>query len=325
MAYSNSPEPTSPQQRGTRRAALKGALGGSLRAGSSAKSPSKPRAKAAFEAVQDAVNTLIQSTGNAPIMSKRAASGPDQAASPKSVPPKSAPPKLPSPGAIPEDRALAFAELPLSLEASDLVKEIKVLLDEGFTIDTIYDDLLAPAARWLGEKWEQDACDFVDVTMGLWRLHEVMRVIASDVSPAIQADGPAEKRAVFIPMPGDQHFMGPQMLEDVFTRAGWDACSLAEPRRGDILGLLGKESFDLVGLTLSRDCPSASARNLISAMRLASRNPEISVLVGGRMINQNPAVVAEVGADGTGADARTALVVAERLVKSPEVRAHLIR
>jgi MerR family transcriptional regulator, light-induced transcriptional regulator len=40
------------------------------------------------------------------------------------------------------------------------------------------------------------------------------------------------------------------------------------------------------------------------------------VLVGGRMINENPGLVETVGADGTGADALAALEVAESLMKA---------
>jgi MerR family transcriptional regulator, light-induced transcriptional regulator len=72
----------------------------------------------------------------------------------------------------------------------------------------------------------------------------------------------------------------------------------------------------VVGLTLARDWPSALIANLIKAMRNASANPRITVLVGGRMINENPGLVETVGADGTGADALAALEVAESLMKA---------
>ena len=51
-------------------------------------------------------------------------------------------------------------------------------------------------------------------------------------------------------------------------------------------------------------------------------NPHLSVLVGGHVINSNPGLVAEIGADGTGADARDALQVSERLVDAAPARAH---
>jgi len=218
-----------------------------------------------------------------------------------------------------------FTELPLTVEASGLLAEVDVLLSEGVAVDTIYLDLLAPAARRLGKLWEEDQCDFVDVTMGLWRLQEVLYEISARSPPRPTLLESGAKRAMFLPMPGDQHFMGPQVLEEVFAREGWDTLVMTKPLRKEVLNLLSRERFDVVALTLSRDCPSAAVRNIIKVMRSVSRNEHISILVGGHMINQNPAVVAEVGADGTGADARAALEVAEALVQSAEVRAQTLR
>lgn len=218
-----------------------------------------------------------------------------------------------------------FSKLPLSMEVADLIEEVDALLARGVSIDTIYVDLLAPAARKLGQFWEEDECDFVDVTMGLWRLQEVLHEISarSDFRPKLLEVG--ANRALFLPMPGDQHFLGPQVLDDFFARAGWDTVVMTKPQRKELLEILSRESFDVIGLTLSRDCPSAALRNIIKAMRSVSRNEHISILVGGHMINQNPAIVTEVGADGTGADARAALKVAEALVRSSKVRAQTLR
>ena len=226
---------------------------------------------------------------------------------------------------ITDEEAQRFAELPLRMEADGLLSEVDGLMAQGVALDTIYIELLAPAARRLGELWEQDQCDFVDVTMGLWRLQEVLQEISARSTSRASLLKADAKRAMFLPMPGDQHFMGPQVLEDVFAHAGWDTILMTKPLRKEVLDLLSRESFDLVALTLSRDCPSAAVRNIIRAMRSVSLNEHIRILVGGRMINQNPALVAEVGADGTGADARAALEVGERLVQSAEVRAQTLR
>lgn len=218
-----------------------------------------------------------------------------------------------------------FALLPLRLEAANLLEEVDAFLAEGVSVEAIFLDLLAPAARRLGEMWETDDCDFIDVTMGLWRLQEVMRDISARVPMTRAVPGPEAARVLFAPMPGDQHYFGPLMLDEIFARAGWRSTVLTKPLRKELLDSLSREAFDVVGLTLSRDCPSAAVTNIIKAMRSVSLNPHLSILIGGRMINQNPAIVAEVGADGTGADARAALEVAQRLVQSAEVRAHQLK
>jgi MerR family transcriptional regulator, light-induced transcriptional regulator len=220
---------------------------------------------------------------------------------------------------ITADEASRFAVLPLRLEAASLLEEVDAFIVKGASVETICLDLLAPAARRLGEMWEEDECDFLDVTMGLWRLQEVMREVAAR-SPADLAGLALPYSALFSPMPGDHHNFGTLMIEEVFARGGWRSEALVKPERRELLDRLARQPFDLIGLTLGRDCPSAALANLIKAVRNVSANPHIIVLVGGRMINENPRIAADVGADGTGADALAALELADSLVKAVAAR-----
>lgn len=206
-----------------------------------------------------------------------------------------------------------FATMPLHQEAPELLEEIEQYLARGISAERVFVEILAPSARRLGELWEDDQCDFVDVTMGLWRLQEVMRTIAMR-SPTVLRIVGAPPSALFAPMPGDQHSFGALMIEETFARAGWESEVLFEPKGKEILGILAARSFDPVGLTVTTDCPSAELADLLSAIRSVSRNPAIRVIVGGRAINADPAIVAVVGADGTAPDAGSVLVLAEQLV-----------
>lgn len=206
-----------------------------------------------------------------------------------------------------------FAAQPLQLEASELLDAIEQFLSRGVAVEQIYVELLAPSARKLGELWEADECDFVDVTMGLWRLQEVMRIIAMR-SPVILHALTAPRTALFAPVPGDQHSFGALMIDEVFTRAGWESEVVFEPKRPKLLEILARRGFDLLGLTVTNDCPSGDLAELISAIRSVSRNPEIRVLIGGRAINIDPTLHVAAGADGTASDAVSAVVLAEQLV-----------
>lgn len=222
--------------------------------------------------------------------------------------------------AITPDDASRFAVLPLRLEAASLLEEVDAFIAKGATVESICLDLLAPAARKLGEMWDHDDCDFLDVTMGLWRLQEVMREVAAR-SPAEFGGLAIPRSALFSPMPGDHHNFGTLMIEEVFARGGWRSEALVKPERRELLDRLARQPFDLLGLTLARDCPSTALTNLIKAVRNVSVNPHIIVLVGGRMINENPQVAIGAGADGTGADALAALELANELVKNAAARA----
>lgn len=228
------------------------------------------------------------------------------------------------PGLIDGAQINRFAMLPLRLEAAGLLDEIDALIERGASVEAICIELLAPAARRLGEMWDRDECDFIDVTMGLWRLQEVMREISAR-SPAAFLPYPEQRSALFSPIPGDIHNFGSLMIEEVFARAGWQSEALVKPERRELLDRVAHTPFDIIGLTLTRDCPSSALGNLIRAIRSVSANPHVAVIVGGRVVNENPSIVAEAGADGTGHDALSALELAEQLVAAAPVKAHHLR
>lgn len=216
-----------------------------------------------------------------------------------------------------------FAALPLTLEADELLAVVEAVLARGVPVESIFIDLLAPSARKLGQFWEEDVCDFVDVTMGLWRLQEVMREVAL-LSPNVTQPLTAPRSVLFSPMPGEQHSFGTLMVEEIFTRAGWQSEALIEPHRQDLLRLVAERGFDLLGLTITNDCPSGGVADLITALRSVSKNPAIQIFIGGRVVNADPGLAGRVGADGTAPDARAALALAERKVPGSRVLDHAI-
>lgn len=210
---------------------------------------------------------------------------------------------------------VAFAELSLADEAAALVDFVDARMEGGSTVEQLYIELLAPAARKLGVMWEEDQCDFVDVTMGLWRIQEVVRELARR-APTGRCGGYGQRVALFSPMPGDQHSLGPTMISECFQRSGWHAESLIEPTCSELLAKVAGRHFDLVGLTVSNDCPTASLSSLIRSIRSVSSNPGICVMVGGRLIDEQSDLVTSCGADGTAPDAVAALEVADMLVSA---------
>lgn len=207
----------------------------------------------------------------------------------------------------------AIAPLTLAADPRPLLAQVDRLLGAGMSVDTLMLDLLAPAARLLGRWWEEDRCDFVEVTMGLWRLQEVVRDVTGRVAPPTPRPG---RRALFAAFPGDQHDFGATMVTETFRRHGWEAEMIVGAEMRALLAALACTEFDLVGLTVSCDCHSARLPSAILALRSVSRNPHLRVMIGGRVANEDPALAGRVGADGTASDASEALRIAEVLVET---------
>jgi len=217
------------------------------------------------------------------------------------------------------DEAVSFAALAIDADAEELLARLDAMLGSGTEIETILINILAPAARRLGIMWEQDDCDFVDVTMGLWRLQEVVRELSARV-PLAAGRPDRGYRAVFSAMPGEQHNFGTVIVEDIFRRAGWSTELLLDAQQGALLNAVSSTRYDLVGLTISLDVHTERLPSLILAIRSVSRNPQLCILLGGRVMMDDPELALRVGADGTAADAQSAVALANRLVSANACR-----
>jgi MerR family transcriptional regulator, light-induced transcriptional regulator len=222
-------------------------------------------------------------------------------------------PALTAPDHVSPAESATFAPLAIELEAGALLDHVEVFLRRGVSTDTVFVELLAPAARQLGALWDDDLCDFVDVTMGLWRLQEIVRELSARV-PELHGDPVAAPRALFSVMPGDQHGFGSVVIEDVFRRGGWTTEGLTDCSTPDLLDRVARASIDLVGLTITQDDHIGRLPSLILALRSVSRNPRLCIMIGGRVVTDNPDLVLTSGADGTAPDAVMALETAGRLV-----------
>ena len=112
------------------------------------------------------------------------------------------------------------------------------------------------------------------------------------------------RRALFVPAPGEQHGLGAIIVEEFFRRAGWQTWSAPALPEEELVALVSSRSFDIIGLTVSVERHLATLSRTVSALRRASRNPGVLILVGGRIFIEQPALAAEMGADGTAADGR---------------------
>lgn len=208
-----------------------------------------------------------------------------------------------------------LARSSISRDVVELVADMDAWLARGVSPDAILVDLLAPAARELGLMWEADSCDFIDVTMGLWRLQELAHEVADRMQPVARVASTG-RRALFAPLPGDDHRFGPLLVSEVFRGSGWETSCCVDTGLEVLCAELGATAYDLVGLTVTQDRQVEALPDFIEALRSASRNPSLVVMVGGAPLVERPELAFLVGADATAPDARTAVRRAESLVRT---------
>jgi methanogenic corrinoid protein MtbC1 len=205
-----------------------------------------------------------------------------------------------------------LAGLVLARETGPAVAFVEALLLRGVPLEAVYLELVAPAARRLGALWDDDQLDFVQVTLGLCGLQQIVQRLGPTCSGAEPAS-PAS-RALLASLAGDHHTLGLRLVGDLFRRGGFEATDLPAAPQAEIIAAVRREPFDLFGLSVACDDGIGHAASIIAAARRVSRNPAIRVLVGGPAFAGQPGRVAEVGADATARDGLEAVARARELL-----------
>ncbi len=209
-----------------------------------------------------------------------------------------------------------FARLVIAQDVPILCTYVASVRNRGISLESVCLELLAPTASRLGEWWDEDFCDFTQVTVGLWRLQQVLHAL----NPPFETDLAAstvQGRVLLTPVPGDNHTFGLIMVADFFRRAGWYVCDNAGPSTGELVTTVREEFFDVVGLSVGCVERFEAVVAIIAALRRGSRNRRLQVMVGGAPFVGHPERAAEVGADATAVDAAQAPTEARALLERP--------
>lgn len=203
---------------------------------------------------------------------------------------------------------LAHIVLGNDLEAA--VAYVLVLRDRGLDMDTLFIELLEPAARHLGHLWGNDECDFIDVTLGVARLQKLLATFnGSHLLPGLDT-----RRQVLLAMtPGDQHYFGATMVERFLQAAGWSVAATFDRSAAEIALAARRQWFAVADLTVGSEGSLPALEETIRLIRKESRNQMIAIMVGGPVFTAKPELALEVGADGTAINAPTAVLMAQKL------------
>ena len=215
-----------------------------------------------------------------------------------------------SPSVRPSPRSVVeLARSALLADGTVAMRLVQAQLARGVSLDSVCLDLLAPAARRLGALWTQDRCDFALVTIGVGRLTRIHDEIASDAEPPT---GLASRRILLSVVPGEQHVFGTTMLAGFFRRAGWAVKTGPFRDENELVSLVRREAFDVIGLSVSCTPRLASLGLLLHRLRRASRHG-VRIMLGGPALADQPDAALLLGADAASNDAVEAVAVAGRL------------
>jgi methanogenic corrinoid protein MtbC1 len=204
-----------------------------------------------------------------------------------------------------------LAMLVIGTDEAATVDHFEKVRAQQHAYSTLLAYFLAPAAQFLGELWEQDVCDFFEVTIGIGRLQAFMDRLAAP-EPVSSAD--VMRRALLIALPGETHLLGVRMVAKFLESTGWDVSIEEHLAAEENAKTVASEWFGVVGVSMSVASRVELAARTVAVVRQMSLNPHIAIMAGGKALVENPQLAFQIGADAVGYDAPTAVVLASHLL-----------
>ena len=214
-----------------------------------------------------------------------------------------------------EQDMLDFAQACLATDSQAVFNHLDILRSKGLGSQTVFLDVITPAARYLGDLWEQDKMDFTLVAQGLLRMHHAMRHLGYETQDGPQTAGDA-RRIMLASAPGSQHILGLAMVSEFFRADHWQVVVEISTSEQALVHAVGHEWFDVIGLSvgLVEQLPDIPA--LITRLKSASRNPNAFVLLGGPALLQTQMGNIELAADAISVNAAEAVKLAGELLSN---------
>jgi hypothetical protein len=200
-------------------------------------------------------------------------------------------------------RARALADLLIGPDTEAAIDLLRTLQDSDGAIRHLYETLVEPAARRLGDLWGEDICSEFDVSLGLGQLQRAVRVLNEEVMAPTIPKGLYLPSVLIVPEPGESHLLNAVLDSDALSRCGWDPLTEFPATDEALADMLSDSWFDALDLSLSpsfrRDGWLPRVTKTIALARHASRNPAVVIIVGGRIFTEDKSAAARVGADAT--------------------------
>jgi methanogenic corrinoid protein MtbC1 len=210
----------------------------------------------------------------------------------------------------------AFARMCVNESSQTATQRIEQWVQHGYSIDDLYLKLVAPVARHLGWMWEQDEADFSQVSLGLIRLQQITHQLGYSYQGAPLCAG-GVRRLMMGSAPGSQHLLGLSIVAEFFRKDGWEVVVEIADSQAAVLEAVGKEWFDLVGLSVGLSEQLPLLPDLIAQIKSASRNKNVPVILGGAAFMGSGIQMPEWGAEGVSMDAADAVMLGNLLVSPP--------
>lgn len=172
------------------------------------------------------------------------------------------------------------------------------LVEGGMPPRKVYVDVLAPAMREVGRRWQVGVATVAQEHLAT----AIVRSVMATLAPELEEPPPVGRRIILACSEGEMHDVGLRMVGDFLEADGWDTMYLgAVTPEVELVELARTALPDAIGISTTLTTHLASVAATIEGLR-ANAVPAL-VLVGGRAYGDDPEVARRIGADLFAVDA----------------------
>jgi len=201
-----------------------------------------------------------------------------------------------------------FITLTTQDDPASAIDYVRHLMASGVPFQDILLDLMAPAARVLGERWEDDKASFVEVALGVSRMHRILREF-DGVPSHLWSNAGFGRHALLLPAPGEMHSFGLRLVQEFLLRESWTVTNKPVEGVQQLGQLVAQEHFDIVGLSLSGQTLVEPFLESIRIIRKMSKNRQVKIIVGGHLFIERPELIESCGSDAYAVDAPATVTI----------------
>jgi MerR family transcriptional regulator, light-induced transcriptional regulator len=195
-----------------------------------------------------------------------------------------------------------FIELTTRDDPASAIDYVRHLMASGVSFQDVLLELMAPAARILGERWEEDKASFVEVALGVARMHRILREF-DGVPSFLWSNAGFGRHALLLPAPGELHSFGLRLVQEFLLRESWTVTNKPVETVQQLGQLVSQDYYDIVGMSLSGQTIVEPFLEAIRVVREKSKNRHVKIIVGGHLFVERPELIESCGSDAYAVDA----------------------
>ncbi len=207
-----------------------------------------------------------------------------------------------------EDRAIDCGpELAKAVLAGDYTRALGVcriaLEHPEIGTQRVYQRLLLPAIRIVGQAWADDTATFAETSLAFALLHRLLDRLSraqSDLHDLTKRARACQEQILVAVAPGDTHSFGARILTQELLLRGWSVSFFDHEQTDAVIAEFAKRGFAAMAISVSCDESLAGLADFVTTCRLANRDPQMEVLIGGAAIQPPFGQYGFLGADKVG-------------------------